>query len=169
MGSAVRAQALEEAAGWSVKVQEADRLVVREVEAVDGARLGCDEGARSGSARLVSDPELDLAFEHVEAVGVVGVGVRVDALEAGAEGHVDRGQLREVAEDPVRAGVVLEGLGVARVGENGFGERASAAGRWVVLVEALLAAAPENVAEGTRRLASFVGRLRAGVTPAARG
>ena len=149
--SAVGAEALEEAAGRSVEVEEADRLVGREVETVDAVRRGRDEGARSGDARLLSDAELDLAFEHVEAVGVVGVCVRVDALEARAKGHVDRSQLREVAEDPVRTGLVLESLGFGGVGEDRLVGVAPAVGRRIVLVEPGLAAPAEHVPEAHRR------------------
>jgi hypothetical protein len=79
---------------------------------------------RAGEARLVADAELDLALENVESVGVVGVGVRIDALELRLEGHVDRGQLRQVAEDSMRADVALDRLCVV-----GRGEDASANGR----------------------------------------
>ena len=71
-----------------MQVEKADRLGLSEVEAVHSVGRRGDEGAGSGDARVVVDAELDLALEHVEAVGVVGVGVRVDALEAGLEGGV---------------------------------------------------------------------------------
>jgi len=146
-GSAVRAQALEEAAGRGVEIEDTDRFVVREPEPVDGPRRGRDERARPGDARLVSDPELDLAVEHVEAVRVVGVRVRVDALEARAEGHVDRAELGKVAEDPVRTRLALERFRVGRSREDCLFERASAVGRRVVLVETGLAVSAQDVAE----------------------
>ena len=43
--------------------------------------------------------ELDLALEHVERIGVVGVGVRVDALEVGPERELERLDVRQLGED----------------------------------------------------------------------
>jgi hypothetical protein len=151
IGSVVSAEALEEAAGRGMEVEEADGLVVRQLEAVDGPRRGRGERARPGDARLVSDPELDLAFEHVEAVRVVAVDVRVDAFEAGTEGHLDRAQLRKVAKDPVRTRLVLERFRVGRGRENRLLERPPSVRRRVVLVETGFALAAHDVPEARRR------------------
>src|SRR5437867_12463349 len=108
-GSA-RPQALDEAAGRCVEVQQTDRLEACVTEAVDRARRRGDERPRPGHTRFVTDPELDLSFEHVERVNVVDVRVGVDALELRLEGHVDRGQLWQVAKDPVDARLVFDRL-----------------------------------------------------------
>ena len=100
--------------------------------------------------RLFADAELDLALEHVERVGVVGVGVWVDTLEVRHEGHVDCRELREVAEDPVDALAVVERLGVLGRGEDGIGKRPAAVGRRIVLVEVDVLA-PDVVAEAAGR------------------
>ena len=81
---------------------------------------------------------------------MVVVGVRVDALELRLERHLDRGQLRQVAEDPVQARLVPDRLGLAGPGEDGVGERPAAVGRRVVLVEGRVAPA-DVVAEARRR------------------
>ena len=81
----VGAQAVDEPTGWCVEVEEADRLRPCVAEAVHSPG-GCgDERSGAGDVRLVPDAELDLTVEHVERVGVVGVGVRVDALESRLE------------------------------------------------------------------------------------
>ena len=47
------------------------------------------------------DSELGLAFEDVEAVGVICAGVQVDSLEVGAEVQLDHLQRRQLAKNPV--------------------------------------------------------------------
>jgi hypothetical protein len=150
MNGSVGAQAVDEPAGRCVEVEQADRLGPCDAEAVHGSGWCGDERPWPGEVRLVTDAELDQALEHVEGVRVIGVRVRVDALELGPEGHVDRGELRQVAEDVVLAGFVLDRLGVGRRGEDGIGERTAAVGRGVMLVEARIAAA-HVVAEAERR------------------
>src|ERR1051325_1810640 len=80
-GSVALAQAIEEAAGRCVEVEAAHRLVPGDAEAVDAVARGCQEEARTRDVTLVAGAELDRAFEDEERVHVVGVGVRVDALE----------------------------------------------------------------------------------------
>ena len=46
----------------------------------DARRRG-EEHTRAGAERLVTDGELDLAFEDVERIGVVVVDVRIDRPE----------------------------------------------------------------------------------------
>jgi hypothetical protein len=147
--SVIRAQAVDEAARRRVEVEEPNRLRAGDAKAVDGTARRGDEGSWACDARLVADPELDVAFEDVERVDVVGVGVRVDALELGLEGHVDGSQLRQVAEDPMRARLVHERLGLIRPGEDSLGKRPAAVGRRVVLVEIDVLAA-DVVAEAAR-------------------
>ena len=148
-GSAVRAQALEEAAGRCVEVEETDRLVVREhgTRGRSPARPRRTCPARRRAARL--DPELDLAVEHVEAVRVVGVRVRVDALEARGERSC-RSALScgKIAENPVRTRTRVRAFPRRpRSREHRLFERAPAVGRRVVLVEA----GPRRVRAGRRR------------------
>src|SRR3954470_20385361 len=59
-GSVVRAQAVDEPAGRSMEIEEANRLSIRVAEPVHGAGRGRDECPWTGDARLVSDAELDL-------------------------------------------------------------------------------------------------------------
>jgi len=69
-----------------------------------------DEAPCPGAEEIVSDQELVLAGEHVERVDVILVGVRVDALEVGAEAELDHLELRKIAQDsvvPLPAGDVL--------------------------------------------------------------
>ncbi len=47
----------------------------------------------------IGEEKLDLAFEHVERVGVVGVGMRVDALEVWVVGELERLDLRQLGKD----------------------------------------------------------------------
>ena len=52
---------------------------------------------------LAALEELDLALEHVERVGVIGVGVQVDALEVGPERELECLDVRQLCEDAVAA------------------------------------------------------------------
>ncbi len=45
--------------------------------------------------------ELGFAFEEIERVGVVGVGVRVDALEVRREEELERLDVRQLGENTV--------------------------------------------------------------------
>ena len=148
MGSVASAQTIDEAAR-GVDIEEPNRLGPGVAEAVDAVSGRGDERARSREARRVADAEFDLPFEHVKRVDLGGVRVRVDALELGQEGHLERRELRKVTEDPMRAGVGAEGLGRVGLGENGIRERPSAVARRVVLVEVGVLAA-DVVAEAAR-------------------
>ncbi len=75
------------------------RAVARDLEAVHGARRGCDERSRAAGAV----EELDLAVEDEERVDVIVVRVRVDAFEARLERQLDRRQVRQLGLDEVRA------------------------------------------------------------------
>jgi hypothetical protein len=149
--SGVLAQTVDEAAGWGVEVQEANRLGPRVAESVGRVARGGDEGSWAGPSRLVSDEELDRSLEYVEGVGVVLVSVRVDALEGRQERHVDRGQLRQVADDSQRARLVPDYLSRVRVGEDGVRERPAPVGRRLVLVEARILATADLVTEAAGR------------------
>src|SRR5262249_42801028 len=139
------------AAGRSVKVEETNELGPGVAETVDRARRGRDEGARTGDARLVPDPELDRPGEDVEGGDGNAVRVRFDAFELRLEGHVERGEVRQVGEDPVHARLVLERLGVVGPGEDSVRERAASVCGRVVLVEAGVVAPAELVPEAQRR------------------
>ena len=76
-----------------------------------------DERARAGAEGLVAVRELELALEHVEAVGVVVVGVRVGPVVAVAEDvELEHRQMRQRALDQRDADVVLEPLALAGPG-----------------------------------------------------
>src|SRR6266576_3611572 len=72
-------------------------------EAVLDVRRHGEEGAGATTVPGAVEEELDLALEHVERVRVVGVGVRVDALEVRSERELDRLQLRQVGQDAMPA------------------------------------------------------------------
>src|SRR6266513_3045598 len=52
-----------------------------------------DERTRGEAEPLVADQEVDLAFEDVEGVDVVLVGMRVRPLEAGVQLELDQSEL----------------------------------------------------------------------------
>src|SRR6476619_8004312 len=72
-------------------------------EAVLDVRRHGEERARAAAVPVAVEEELDLALEHVERVNVVGVGVRVDALEVRPERELECLQLRQVGQDAVPA------------------------------------------------------------------
>src|SRR5579862_278027 len=93
-------QALDEADVRCVEVEEPDRRSCR-AETVLYIRRDRNERAGPGVVPRVVQEELDLAFEHVERVGVVGVGVRLDAFEFGREGKLERLDLWQLGEHAV--------------------------------------------------------------------
>jgi hypothetical protein len=68
---------------------------------VDDADGSCNVGAGPHADDLVAHDELGLALEDVEGVDVVGVAVRVDALEVRPEGQFDDLELGQLGEDAV--------------------------------------------------------------------
>ena len=54
--------------------------------------------------------ELDLALEYVERIGVVGVRVRIDALEPRLEGELDHLEVWQLAEDTAATEAAVEPL-----------------------------------------------------------
>ena len=62
-----------------------------------------EERAGPDAVPLAVLEELDLALEHVEGVGVVGVGVCADALEVGLVRELEHLDLRQLCEDAVPA------------------------------------------------------------------
>ncbi len=67
-------------AARSVDVQEAHGARIALPERVHHAGRRGDEGSRSAADRLAIDVEVELSLEDVEAVGRVGVGVRLGPL-----------------------------------------------------------------------------------------
>ena len=91
-------------------VEEGDRGVVRDLEAVHGTRRRREERARAG----LGSEKPHVAAEDEERVHVVVVRVRLDALEAGLEGELDRCQVGELALDRVETVAARELLSLAR-------------------------------------------------------
>src|SRR5581483_8989787 len=99
------AQPYAEARIRRVDVQHHEIAFAGDTEAVLDTDRGGDERAGPGTHDLVLDRELGLAFEDVERVDVVRVGVQVDALELGREAELEDlevGQLGENAVPPDR-------------------------------------------------------------------
>src|SRR5262245_59426966 len=94
------AQPVDEADVRRVEVEQAE-VDAAGTEAVLDVRRHRQEGARPDTVVLAVLEELELALEDVERVGVVGVGVRVDALEVGREGELERLDVRQLREDAV--------------------------------------------------------------------
>src|SRR3982751_6455685 len=107
--------------------QPSDKPGVRrvEVEQADGDAAGTEavldvrrhrqERAGADAVPLAVLEELDLALEHIERVGVVRVGVRVDALEVGLEEELERLDVRQLSENAVP--VLPDSLALARPDE----------------------------------------------------
>src|ERR1700745_3993462 len=91
-------QPFDEAHVRRVGVQEAEGRAAWPKAVLDvwGHR---EERAGPGAMPGVVEEELDLALEHVERVGVVGVGVRVDTLEVRLVGELERLDLRQLGEE----------------------------------------------------------------------
>src|SRR3954451_17119919 len=108
-------QPFDEADVRRVEVEQAE-VHAAGPEAVLDIRWHREEGARAYTVPLALLEELDLALEHVERVGVVGVGVRVHALEVGREGAVERLDVRQLRENAVS--VLPDSLAFARPDEE---------------------------------------------------
>ena len=84
---------------------EHPELAISDVpEPVDDADRRGDVRAGAEANGLVSDDELGFALEYVEGVDLVGVAVRLDALEVRAEPEFDHFEVGQLGEDPVVAG-----------------------------------------------------------------
>src|SRR5256885_9407709 len=93
-------QRVDEADARRVEVEQPKGLAAG-TKAVLGVRRHREERAGAGAMPLAALEELDLALEHVERVGVIGVGVRTYALEVRPEGELHRLEGRHPREDPV--------------------------------------------------------------------
>src|SRR3954454_2373824 len=107
-------QPFDEADVRRVEVEQAD-VDAAGTEAVLDVRRHRQERAGADSVPLAVLEELDLALEHVERVGVVGMGVRVDALEVGLEEELERLDVRQLGEYAVS---VRRPLALARPNEE---------------------------------------------------
>ena len=120
-------------------------------EAVAGAGRRGQEGARTGPPHLVADHEVGFAGKDVEGVDVIGVCMQVDAFELGAEGHLDHRELGQLGLNAMKGVLVLDRLACAgRPHDRVFERSTSVLGR-VELVEVLMAATAEDVAEAHAR------------------
>src|ERR1700757_4962093 len=93
-------QPFDEADVRRVEVEQAEERAAGP-EAVLDVRRRREERAGTGPVPGVVEKELELALEHVERVGVVGVRVGVDALEIRPVRELERLDLRELGEDAV--------------------------------------------------------------------
>src|SRR3954466_10774013 len=108
-------QPADEADVRRMEVEHAD-LDATGAEAVLDVRRNREERAGADAVPLAVLEELDLALEDVERVGVVGVGMRVHALEVGREGELERLDVRQLGEDTVS--VPPDPLALARPDEE---------------------------------------------------
>src|SRR5436305_4060056 len=92
------AQASDEAGLRRMEVEQAE-VDTAGAETVLDVRRHREERAGSDAVPLAVLEELDLALEHVERVCVVGVGVGVDAFEAGGKEELESLDVRELGED----------------------------------------------------------------------
>src|SRR5438045_1582359 len=95
-----RSQSIDEAGARRVDVEHAEGSATT-AEAVLDVGRDRDERAGTGAVPFAVPEELDLAFKHVERIGVVGVGVRVDALELRPERELEHLEMRQLCEDAV--------------------------------------------------------------------
>src|SRR5689334_4303020 len=93
-------QSIDEADARGVDVEHAEGSTAA-AEAVLDVRGHRNERAGTGAVPFPVPEELDLAFEHVERIGVVGVGVRVDALELRPERELEHLEVWQLREDAV--------------------------------------------------------------------
>jgi len=110
-------QPVDEPDHRSVDVEQAEVPAGRP-EAVLDVRRYRDERAGARAVPLAAEEELDLALEHIERVGVVGMDMRVDALEVRVVRDLDRFQVRQLTEDAMLAradALALAGAGEVRL------------------------------------------------------
>src|SRR6476619_4022325 len=93
-------QPFDEAGLRRVEVEQADADAAG-TKAVLDIRRYRQERAGADAVPLAVLEKLDLALEDVERIRVVGVGVRVDALEVGREGELERLDVRQLGEHAV--------------------------------------------------------------------
>ena len=97
--------------GWSSARQPEAGPRRVDVEQAEGSTAGAEpvldvrrhreERAGADAVPLAVLEELDLALQHVERVGVVGVGVGVDAFEIRPVRELERLDVRQLGEDAV--------------------------------------------------------------------
>ena len=89
----------------------------------------------SEAKTLVAGEKLGLAFQHVERVDVIVVGVRVWSFEAGLELELDQSELFAPDLDRLNSVLALETFACSGRKEDGFGSGAATARRSVDAVE----------------------------------
>src|ERR1700759_4058679 len=115
-------QPVDEADARRMEVEQAKRRAAWP-EAVLDVRRHREERAGPGAMPLAVLEELDVALEHVERVGVVGVDVRVDAVEVRPERELEGLDLRQPREDAMPA--LADPLALARPDEVRLFHRAA--------------------------------------------
>src|SRR5215470_12719236 len=90
----------DEAGVRRVEVEQADGHTA-ETESVLDVRWHREERAGPDALPLAVPEELGLTLEQIERVGVIGVGVRVDAVEVRREDKLERLDVRQLGEDTV--------------------------------------------------------------------
>src|SRR5437763_17046399 len=101
-GMALITQRVDEADARRVEVEQPKGLAAG-TKAVLDVRRHREERAGAGAMPLAPLEELDLACEHIERVGVIGVGVQVDTLEVGPERQLEGLDVRQRCEGAVAA------------------------------------------------------------------
>src|SRR6187551_2931625 len=91
-------QPFDEADARGVEVEQTEGRAAG-TEAVLDVRRHREERAGTDAVPLAVLEELDLALEHVERVRVVGMGVRVDALEVRPVRDLECLEVRQLGED----------------------------------------------------------------------
>ena len=90
----------DEAGTRRMEVEEPKGRTTRPEAVLDIRRHG-EERAGPGAMPFAVLEELDLALEHVERIGVVGVGVGIDTLEVRPVRELERLDVRQLGEDAV--------------------------------------------------------------------
>src|SRR5207249_3693522 len=85
-----------------VPVENSERVWARVGEPMASPGWRGEERAWAGPPHLIADEKVRLALEDEESVDEVVMGMRVDALEFGREGHLEERQLRQLGLDQMR-------------------------------------------------------------------
>src|SRR6188508_704663 len=151
------ADALDEAVGRRVDIDEAGAFGAGVAETVAKAGRRRDVRARSDSDDLVAERELELALDHVEGVDLVRMDVGVDRVELGVARELDQLELGELGLDDEIAVPAGDRLTFARMDDDRVLDGSPAVRGWRMLVEAIrlvVAAVPacaEHVGEARVR------------------
>ena len=119
-----------------------------------------EERAWAGPPHLIADEKVRLALEDEESVDEVVMGMRVDALEFGREGHLEERQLRQLGLDQMRSGLALDAFSLAGSQEDRVPERPPAVLGRIELIEVLVAAPSQDVRRRRGERAGTAGQPR---------